>query len=732
MMNNVISHLRANLIAVAALAGVGTLSVFTGCKENISEDAYAIKTKNTITDYTASIDSLSYINQIFSEVKLGISDGAAYLSSVLSSRGNYTVFAPTNSAIQKYIDETLGEGKTIDDLSYDIKERLALNCIIDNGDAGAYESTQFKADGSSFAISNLNDRRLTSKQDTDGDYIINDVATVYSNASNLEASNGYLHLINNVILPSNSTLPDLILNAENMHIMGRLLSETGIDTTFISEYQTNRESQYEKAHLSYAGSTERLSDAVNKVEYRSKRYSGFTGFVETDDVFSASESDGGWGVPEVQYAGENITNWDEIITVIKQKCKEILDPTISDADLDNLTDPSNPVNRFVAYHFVEGKAPLEDFVHHFNEKGYDLGADATTPATTGYYMNVWDYYSTIAVGNQPQGLIKITQRGDENDPYNSFYINRVISHNTDFTMGNYEEIASTLKTGEGLNVKVENTNLGSTMSGNNCYVFPINKVLINSDEVRDALSSERIRIDVSTMLPELLSNDIRGKAAAFFPNGYFTNMMNESSGCRIFYLQNGYAGNFNSSNMWKDLQGDEFIISGQYDFVLKLPPVPKTGVYELRMATSNNSLRSMVQVSIGEDPYSTIPIGLPIDQRETVDIIPGDPFVTDEDNSNDETACRESDRNLRNQGYMKAPNYFCNDKGKTTCRNIKGSSDDGPALRRILISQTFDQNKSYYIRFKSALTSTTTQMFLDYFEFAPTSVYNGNEAEDIW
>lgn len=735
-MKNALNILRWHRSILMMFLAISSLFVFIGCKENISEDAYAIKTKNTLTDFTSSIDSLSYINTIFGEVKLGISEGAAYLSSVLSSRGNYTVFAPTNAAIQRYIDANIGEGKTLEDLSDEVKERIALNCIIDNGTASAYELSEFPSDteNAAFAISNLNDRRLFCRQDSMQDYIINDTAKVVE--SNFEASNGYLHIIDQVIVPSNSTLADMIVNADNMHIMGRLLSATGIDTTFTSQYLSNREEQYEQANLAYAGTVQKLSDAVSQVEYRSKRVSGFTGFIETDDVFSSE-----WGVPEVNFEGGTITNWDEILSVISEKCNNILDPdgSLSSEVKNDITNPENPVNRFVAYHFIEGKAPIEELVHHFNEKGYDLGTDPLNPRKSGYYMNVWDYYTTISVGGQPQALLKITQRGDENDPTNGFYLNRVINHNTDFSHGNYEEVRGTEKTGDGLNVKVEGMNNGVTMSGENSYCYPIKNILINSNDVRTALSSERIRIDVSTMLPELISNDIRGKAVAYFPVGYFTNLLNETSSCRIFYLQNGgkmangnTAGNYNESNLWKDYQGDEMIISGQYDFVLKLPPVPKTGTYELRMACSNNNLRSMVQVYVGSDPYSTLPIGLPIDQRETVDMIPGDPFVTDEDNSNDETACRESDRDLRNQNYMKAPNYFCNNKGTNTVRNIKGSADDGPALRRILTSQTFDQNKSYYIRFKSALTSTTTQMFLDYFEFVPTSVYNGNEAEDIW
>ena len=80
---------------------------------------------------------------------------------------------------------------------------------------------------------------------------------------------------------------------------------------------------------------------------------------------------------------------------------------------------------------------------------------------------------------------------------------------------------------------------------------------------------------------------------------------------------------------------------------------------------------------------------------------------------------------------MKAPNYFCVDgtKGKTTCRN---ASPDSPALRRILTSEYMYPNKTYYLRFKSAIESDVTQLMLDYFEFVPKKIYNGETPEDIW
>ena len=89
---------------------------------------------------------------------------------------------------------------------------------------------------------------------------------------------------------------------------------------------------------------------------------------------------------------------------------------------------------------------------------------------------------------------------------------------------------------------------------------------------------------------------------------------------------------------------------------MKLPPVPESGTYELRLGTSNNELRTMVTVYLGDSPYNAQPVGLPIDQREAVSNIPGNPWKQD---TGDEETDRENDRNLRNQGYMKGRMPSC-------------------------------------------------------------------------
>ena len=87
----------------------------------------------------------------------------------------------------------------------------------------------------------------------------------------------------------------------------------------------------------------------------------------------------------------------------------------------------------------------------------------------------------------------------------------------------------------------------------------------------------------------------------------------------------------------------------------------------------------MFQVYIAEEhPLDEIAIGLPIDQRESVSMFPGNPWVKDGD---DATTNRENDRNLRNQGYMKAPNYFAS----TSAHGATGLDDLARNANRVTL-----------------------------------------------
>lgn len=142
-----------------------------------------------------------------------------------------------------------------------------------------------------------------------------------------------------------------------------------------------------------------------------------------------------------------------------------------------------------------------------------------------------------------------------------------------------------------------------------------------------------------------------------------------------------------------------------------------------------NPMRGMAQIYFGSEPYKLSPAGLPYDMRQTVNANNTEiPWVADTD---DQTVNAENDKNMRNHGYMKGPQYFTitNGKADTPVRERSGSV---ACVRRIIVTADMKSGHPYYLRFKSALKKLDSQFFLDYFEIVPTSVYNGVQPEDIW
>lgn len=722
------------LFATALVCGAAMFTTLglTSCKESVDDSAFHISDKKQVMEILeADTTQYSGIIKIFKEVKLGLSENASPLSSVLTSRGNYTLFVPTNEALNTFIHDKL-EVNSIDELTDEQKKTIAYNCIIDNGDQSAYELSDFPANGTTFNIATLDDRRLSSTQKNDGDYYINSESKVLT--SNIEASNGMIHIVDHVIYPTSESVPEVIAIAPNMRIMAQLLKATGWAEKL--KARTDLEDEYVRTNANRIGTKELFEGQGGKFPFMEKRRIRYTAFIEPDEVLNQE-----WGIPMPDYddhTGE-IKNWNEILNVIKERCAKALPAEEGEEQSDDITNEDNAVNKFVAYHLLKGGMPLNGMVMHYNEYNYNHGSDTKNPQTNNLTVNVWDYYTTMG---KHRALLKVTQLAEGNHDY---YLNRISQYNNAFS-GNYKELSHTDNqivdyVPNGLNLRIKERNDVTNADGTttnysnnalNGYYYPIDHILINSEATSQALGSERIRMDVTTMLPEILSNDLRISGTwTYFPQGYFDNITHEGASTRIFYLNTKATGEAG----WKDYQGDEFLVTGAYQFVLKLPPVPKSGYYELRMSCANNLYRSMVQCYLGDNEFPAVPTGLPIDQREDAKAHwPSGIWVADLDNQNKEVACREADQNLRNQGFLKGPQYICVDgtQGKTTVRNHSGAVGWGPSLRYILTRQYFDKNKTYYLRFKNALTELNTQFFLDYFEFCPSEIYASPDGEDIW
>jgi hypothetical protein len=274
---------------------------------------------------------------------------------------------------------------------------------------------------------------------------------------------------------------------------------------------------------------------------------------------------------------------------------------------------------------------------------------------------------------------------------------------------------------------------------NYAYIYPISDCLFYNDVVAETFANERIRMDVTTLFPELMSNDIRcnekfeakHQCVGLPSDGYYKYLdnMEVNEDTYVYYL----SGRISENTSWLNYQGDELNIVGNYDFTIKLPPVPKDGEYEIRMGISANDRRGLCQVYWGTNKNALTPVGMPVDMRmggQNWYVKGGMPMPSivgwkaDEDDIESNAAV---DKNMRNNWYMKAPNYFYWYGQSTSARHRESN------LRRILVREQMKADEIYYINFRSLLDDNHTEFFLDYIEFCPKEVYfNPDAPEDIW
>lgn len=687
----------------------GMLFTFQSCTEKIDDGNYAIADEPTITDYLAETPEYSKIKSIFDRVTLGHKAEASSLTAVLSARGNYTIFAPTNDAIDAYLAKI--NVSSVEQLDDEQAELIAYSCIIDNGTEEAYESPEFPSEGGAFTKSDLNDRAITcieSDADADGNtyYYINGAKNDETGeitkgckvvAFDHKLSNGYLHGVSSVIAPSNEYVPDLIKAADNMHIMGALLHYTGWDAK-LTDYMDR---DYENADHEQTATFPNLATFY----VAQHRYLGYTALVEPDEVYQKA------GVPAAEGynvdEGGTISNWDAVLNAIRP----IAEAAYGTEDRDDLTSEDNAVNRFVAYHFLEGKMAYNKFVNHFCEYSYKWG-DIMNPQQKECPVDLSDYFTTAG---KYRSIVKITHKATDNPEYPSaMFANHTATGDADLV---YPDDVITHR-----GLLFTATNNGNENNAKNGYYYPLDGILILDAETANALGNERIRYDITTVLPELMNSGYRSQEYAYFDdNNYFASITGCSDDTKLLYLTTAPRG----ANGWCDLEGDEFMVLGIYDFVLRLPPVPKSGTYEIRMGCSLNSLRGMCQIYFGDDPDNLTPVGLPFDMRmSTTD----DNVGWFNESSLDDAQILEKDKNMRNQGYMKGPKGFTisNGEGTSLARDYSGN------VRRIVTTKTLKANTSYYLRFKSCLDDDASQFFMDYFEYCPSNIYNGVDPEDKW
>ena len=681
-------YLSAVLLAAVCL--------LCSCIDRVDEsDMYTFTGKTVMDILNEDADYSGYV-AVLNKVRFSENSASSTAAQLLSARGNYTVFAPTNEALQAYVDSvTNSQQFAIEQITDSLANEIVRNSIIDSGDQDAYFSTDFNT--GVIDRTNLDDRFITVEFKADGDrtqIILNSHSRIIH--VDKEASNGVVHMIDHVLDYSNFNIAELIKSTPNLQIFGQLLQVTHWQDS-LTKY---RDMEYEKYEHGPGIFNDGLTNYPTLTPIH--RYFGYTAFVETDSVLTLC-----WHLPAPRYrANGSLDNWPELYEAIEQKCRELY-PEFADSDP---TSENNPVNKFVAYHLLPERLRWDQIVLHHCEMGYGYN----NPLQLG--VDCYEYYETM--GYRQRRLLKITE-GAQSDGKR---INRKVTY--DYGL-NGDEL--NVKSVERPGILITENNGSYIHQALNGFYYLISEPLVYDEGVPNSVLNERLRWDYSSLVPEIMTNNLRNmKSNTFYdlPENFFDHIKMRE-GTHYKYNSYYYA-------TVENYQGDEHNINGQYDFTIELPPVPFRGTYEFRISVAHGSHLGMAQLYLGRDPNRLIACGLPIDLRLDVfsDVI-GYKLDTEDWELN-----RQNDKDMRLRGFMKPPQHdgIKTSQGTIPVESMRSSVSKGPyaRLRYIVYTGTFDPSDRLYMRVKNVLENTHASFEIDILEFVPKSVYAGIDGEDIW
>lgn len=156
-------------------------------------------------------DSFSLFRQILDRTET---------SAFLNAYGAYTCFAPTNSAVTKYLAKIGATSVASADLAV-LKDMVRLHLLEDTVYTGSF------TDGKLPVITMYGQFLVTSVANKSGvsSYVVNRQASVLE--SNIRVGNGIIHIIDEVLLPASKTIAEQLAAKPEYSIFVQAMQETG-------------------------------------------------------------------------------------------------------------------------------------------------------------------------------------------------------------------------------------------------------------------------------------------------------------------------------------------------------------------------------------------------------------------------------------------------------------------------------------------------------------------------
>ena len=681
---------RRHLVGLSFIICHLSFSVaLTSCNPEPDESDLYTFTGETIESFIKKDSTLSSFNYVLSQVGY---------DRLMSAYGIYTCFAPTNDGLKAYCDSLYDDteaavphnGMTERSL-YGLTKELCMNLVRYHLSANVRTAVNLLTNPE---VSTLLGYEFEVSFDSIGRPVFNDKATVIS--SDHETTNGIVHIIDNVIPRREQPTGYYLDRAENYTIFNEALKATGLADSLLKFKKDETYKFTQITRQNYSGKLS--SEDVCKV--------GYTIFAESDEVMRRN------GINSfddlVKYANDVYGNSNEWYDYIREN-------GISVSTADDYTNRHNALNMFVAYHILNAWMSENQLVFEQNQSSFwNYAPDA----------DQYDYYETML----PHTMMKVWMPHTEN---RNIFINRYQTNNTLTnevgTMGTNHELVRR-------GVKV---NRGQQIVAGNAYIISIDNMLVYDRLVPRGVLNERMRVNCTSLFPELINNRYRYWASGDgnipkgydtsrrgLPNNLFDNMVVYDDVLCLAYCLRG---------SWRCWEADQVQFWGRYDIAFKLPSVP-SGVYEIRVVYAPLEYASFMQYYIGKSSnvQSMTAIGLPFDARIPVE----DPRVGMTNAKEEDDQGIESDIAMHNRSYMRGPHSYCGhgESGYKADNSARTEYGTGSYTIRYVLGRTeLKQGDENWLRIKTLNPDNTdAPVGLDFVELIPVSVVDNLEYSEDW
>ncbi|MBR2237121.1 MAG: fasciclin domain-containing protein [Prevotella sp.] len=613
----------------------------------------------------------------------------AGMMELLASYGALTCFPPTDDAIKVFL--TKRGLSSIDELSDADCDTIARTHLVKN-----MYTTADMEDGV-LSTANMNRRYIEVSHGIDEDQnavvFLNGTSHIIFALQDDSVENGIMQPITEVLESSNRMIHDVMRQNPRISLYTEALELAGLRDSL---YQY-KDAMWDEERLNYPRL--RYVSHVNKetATVPDEKRTGFTVFAVPDSILGEK-----YGITTVEQL------YDKACEIYDRIYPE--DAKAEYHDYAHIKDSRNPLNRFLRYHILTRDVKGWNYLTPYT----DIGILTTV-------MNPVDWYETML----PHTMMKFERLTVRKWAGGSTLGQRYINRRYDDLVPN--ELVTEPVLGTLVRPTVEVEYKQDALNGRYFYV---DDILAFDETTRDVVLNDRIRMDFSTIFPELMTNDIRlnernnGRKYQdpdydetakygrnyYFPNGYLKGVTLNEGGTFVYRRPHDY---------YDCYEGDEMNLFGDFDITFKIPPVPYEGEWQLRLGFAAEGSRGVAQFYFDDKPQ-----GIPLDMTKSLT----DPSILGADWKSDYASMSTVDlatdqKVLKNKGYYRGAAGGYRYAQGSTQQTIFATQ---PLTIRMVICTTHinpDQDHFLRIRCVSTKQGNDNEFMLDYLELVPKSVY---------